>query len=48
MSRNPFMTKLGLSDSNRAAIYPRRHGACALLVEAFFELYDFGTVSSAP
>lgn len=48
MSRNPFMKKLGLSDSNRAAIvHVDDVGMCLSSIEAFFELYDFGTVSSA-
>jgi len=48
MSRNPFMKKLGLSDSDRAAIvHVDDVGMCLSSIEAFFELYDFGTVSSA-
>jgi hypothetical protein len=48
MSRNPFMKKLGLSDSDRAAIvHVDDVGMCLSSIESFFELYDFGTVSSA-
>jgi hypothetical protein len=47
MSTNPFMKKLGLSDSDRAVIvHVDDVGMCLSSIEAFFELYDFGTVSS--
>lgn len=47
MRSNPFMKKLGLSPHDRAAIvHVDDVGMCLSSIEAFFELYDFGTVSS--
>lgn len=47
MSTNPVMRKLGLSSTDRAAIvHVDDVGMCLSSIEAFFELYDFGTVSS--
>ena len=47
MSLNPFMKKLGLSSSDRAVIvHVDDVGMCLSSIEAFFELYDFGTVTS--
>ena len=47
MSFNPFMKKLGLSVLDRAVIvHVDDVGMCLSSIEAFFELYDFGTVTS--
>jgi len=47
MSNNPFMEKLGLSAGDRAAIvHVDDVGMCLASIDAFFDLYDFGTVSS--
>ena len=44
---NPFMKKLGLSNSDRAVIvHVDDVGMCLSSIEAFFDLYDFGTISS--
>jgi predicted glycoside hydrolase/deacetylase ChbG (UPF0249 family) len=47
MRSNPFMKKLGLSAGDRAAIvHVDDVGMCLSSIDAFFELYDFGTISS--
>lgn len=44
---NPFMRKLGLTADDRAVvIHLDDVGMCYSSIEAFFELYDFGTVTS--
>ena len=48
MTPNPFLKKIGLSDTDRAVIiHTDDIGMCHASVQAFKDLWDFGTITSA-
>lgn len=48
MTSNPFLKKLGFSDNDRAVIiHTDDIGMCHASVQAFKDLWDFGTITSA-